>query len=53
MWSLGVLLYAMLCRTVPFKAQNMEELHCLIKKGNFSYPVNLSDEAKHLINGLL
>ena len=53
MWSLGVLLYAMLCRTVPFKASNMAELHELIKKGDFTYPVSLSEEAKDLINGLL
>jgi len=53
MWSLGVLLYAMLCKTVPFKAANMDDLHQLIKKGEFSYPVPLSEEAKDLVGGLL
>lgn len=52
-WSLGVLLYAMLCKTVPFKASNMAELHELIKKGDFTYPVSLSAEAQDLINNML
>lgn len=52
-WSLGVLLYAMLFRTVPFKANNMEELHMLIQKGDFDFPPEASKEAKSLISGLI
>lgn len=43
----------MVCGTVPFKAPNMDELHELIKKGEFSYPVELTQEAKNLINGCI
>ena len=52
-WSLGVLLYAMLSGTVPFKAQNMHDLHQLITTGAFSYPVELSPQAKDIINSML
>jgi serine/threonine protein kinase len=52
-WSLGVLLYAMLFGTVPFKANNMEELHMLIQKGEFTFPEEASEEAKSLISGLI
>jgi serine/threonine protein kinase len=45
LWSLGVLLFAMLCGTVPFKAPNLEELHILILKGEFNFPNELSLEA--------
>lgn len=44
-WSLGVLLFAMLCGTVPFKASNLEDLHKLILKGEFSFPNELTAEA--------
>lgn len=37
-WSLGILLYAMVCGTVPFKAAALLELHEHIKKGEFGFP---------------
>lgn len=52
-WSLGVLLFAMLCGTVPFKAPTLEELHKLILAGEFTIPDNLSQEAKDLIQGMI
>ena len=52
-WSLGVLLFAMLCGTVPLKAPTLEELHKLILAGEFSIPENLSNEAKDLIKGMI
>lgn len=48
-----MLLYAMVCGTVPFKAPNMEDLHKLIKKGEFAYPNDLTDDAKKLIEGCI
>jgi len=53
LWSLGVLLYAMLCGTVPFKATNMKDLHLLINKGDFSFPNPISEEAQNLIRKML
>ena len=52
-WSLGVLLFAMLCGTVPFKAPSLEELHKLILKGEFSFPEHLSKEAHDLVKSMI
>lgn len=52
-WSLGVLLFAMLSGTVPFKAPNMSELHELILRGEFEFPVPISVSAQKLIRGML
>ena len=53
LWSLGVLLFAMLCGTVPFKAQTLEELHKLILKGEFKFPIDLSPEAQAVVRSLI
>jgi len=55
-WSLGVCLYAMLYGTVPFKANNMNDLHKLIMKAKYSLKdekVELSEDVKSLIKALL
>lgn len=55
-WSLGVCLYAMLYGTVPFKANNMNDLNSLILKAKYSLKdekVEISDDAKNLIKLLL
>ena len=52
-WSLGVLLYAMLTGTVPFRAKTMSELHKLILKGRFDIPDCVSDSAAELLRGMM
>jgi serine/threonine protein kinase len=43
----------MLYGTVPFKANNMEELHKLIVKGKYQLKDDISIEARNLLRGLL
>lgn len=52
-WSAGVVFYAMLFGTVPFKASNMKELHKMIIKGKYSLKEEISPEAKHLMRAMM
>jgi serine/threonine protein kinase len=52
-WSAGVVLFAMLYGVVPFKANNMEDLHKLIIKGKYTLKDDISIEARNLLRGLL
>ncbi len=52
-WSCGVVLFAMLFGTVPFKGADMNELHSLIKQGKYSFKEEISPEAKTLLKGIL
>jgi len=47
-WSAGVVLYAMLSGTVPFKANNMKDLHKTIIKGIYNKIPEIS-EGKYII----
>ena len=53
MWSAGVVLYAMLYGTVPFKAHNMKDLHSSIINAKYSLKDTISDEASDLITKIL
>lgn len=52
-WALGVLLYALLCGTFPFKGQTDKELYRKITKGDFTEPDFLSDDAKRLLKRIM
>ena len=51
-WSSGVVLYAMLSGTVPFKGNNIKDLHDLIIKGEYTPIKDISKEATHLIKSI-
>jgi 5'-AMP-activated protein kinase catalytic alpha subunit len=42
-WSAGVVLFAMLYGSVPFKANNMTDLHKLIIKGSYTLKDDISE----------
>lgn len=48
-WSAGVVLYSMLYGTVPFKGNNMSELHSLIIRGKVTYKDDISADAIDLL----
>jgi len=52
-WSAGVVLYAMLYGTVPFKANNMTELQKIIMKAKYTLKDDISQESRELLKGLM
>jgi len=57
MWSLGVILYILLCGFPPFYHEQTPQLYKQIKKGEYDFPdpywTGISAEAKNLVACLL
>ncbi|XP_043941693.1 serine/threonine-protein kinase PLK3 isoform X2 [Protopterus annectens] len=52
-WSLGCVMYTLLCGTPPFETSNLKETYRCIKQVEYVMPVHLSTHAKQLISGIL
>eukprot|EP01071_Lankesteria_metandrocarpae_P005606 Lankesteria_metandrocarpae@DN4061_c0_g1_i1.p1 len=52
-WSCGVILYALLCGSLPFDDEHVPNLFKRIKHGNFTLPGHLSEASRSLIIRML
>ncbi|KAJ2074083.1 hypothetical protein GGI16_008754, partial [Coemansia sp. S142-1] len=52
-WSMGVILFFMLCGRTPFEGENLKEIYDKISRGRFTMPPFLSGEAQHLLQQML
>lgn len=53
MWSMGILLYALLCGCFPFRAKTYPDLYRRIARGAFQMPEEFSPSLKDLLKSLL
>ena len=52
-WSIGIILYVMICGYLPFEASETTELCKRIIKGEYEVPEYLSDDVKDLLKNIL
>jgi len=53
MWSLGVILYALVSGNIPWTEKNKQRLYDQIKRGEYFNPMNISNECISFIRNLI
>jgi serine/threonine protein kinase len=51
-WSMGVVLFAMLTGRLPFEGRTVDQLAEAIKRGNVKYPTNMPSDAVDLLRNI-
>mmetsp|Transcript_36335 Transcript_36335/g.84712 ORF Transcript_36335/g.84712 Transcript_36335/m.84712 type:complete len:413 (+) Transcript_36335:39-1277(+) len=52
-WSCGIIMFALLCGSLPFDDEKISNLYKKIQGGVFSFPNYVTDSGKNLINQIL
>lgn len=53
MWSLGVMVFRIMCGRFPFEAKQTKEMFSKVKREKIKYPCFLSEDAISLLEGLM
>lgn len=52
-WSVGIILYAMVCGYLPFEDANYKVLYAKVLRGKYETPEWISEDLSQLLSGIL